>query len=154
MNHLNLVWSSEFETGIEIIDEQHQRLFQYLAETERCIQDNDPQNVELVVHALVNYALSHNSFEESLMEKAKYPMFEAHARLHESFKQRANEYLNRLEQGTDPLKVAEQVRIYIGLWLISHVKQEDQDYVPYVKKIMHGGNRFTALVSRIFGKAA
>ena len=154
MNNLNLVWNSEFETGIEIIDEQHQRLFSYLAEIDRSIKDQDPENVELVVHALVNYALSHNSFEESLMEKANYPMFEAHKRIHESFKQRANEYLNRLEQGTDPLKVAEQVRIYIGLWLISHVKQEDQDYVPYVKKIMHSGNRFTALVSRIFGKAA
>ena len=154
MNNLNLVWNSEFETGIEIIDEQHQRLFHYLAEIDRSIKDNDPDNVELVVHALVNYALSHNSFEESLMEKANYPLFDAHKHLHETFKRRANEYVERLEAGADPMKVAEQLRIFIGLWLISHVKQEDQDYVPYVKKILHSGNRFTALVSRFFGKAA
>ena len=32
-------WSSEFETGIDIIDQQHRRLFDYFAEIEAAIAD-------------------------------------------------------------------------------------------------------------------
>lgn len=146
---LDLNWSDDYLLGIEIIDQQHRQLFSYFEEIEKAIADDDRSTVTIVVNGLVNYAISHNTFEESLMEKAKYPLTEAHHQIHETFKTRAIEYLRRLEAGEDPLKVAAQVRVYIGLWLVSHVKQEDRDYVPYVKK---NTTPSRSIIQRFFGR--
>lgn len=147
---LDLTWSDDYILGIEIIDKQHRQLFSYFEEIDKAIAMADHNTVTVVVNGLVNYAISHNTFEESLMEKAKYPLTQAHRQIHETFKARATKYLQRLEAGDDPLKVAEQIKIYIGLWLISHVKQEDRDYVPYVKKIVAPSGSF---IQRFFRKA-
>lgn len=146
---LDLSWSNDYLLGIDIIDQQHRQLFDYFEEIERAIAVGDEMGVAVVVNGLVNYAISHNSFEESLMEQAGYPLKDAHQRAHEAFKERAMKYLQRLEEGSDPIKVGEQVRVYIGLWLISHVKKEDRDYVPYVKKITAPSRSF---IQRFFGR--
>lgn len=150
MNSMNLAWSSDYSTGISIIDEQHKRLFDYFAEIEEGIARADSQGLELVVHGLIHYAISHNTYEESLMEQAGYPMLEAHRATHESFKARAQDLLKKLEDGEAPAKVAAKARIFIGLWLISHVKHEDQDYVPYVKKLARK-SLMSSLLDRLFG---
>lgn len=144
---ISIVWSDDFAIGIDIIDSQHQRLFKYFQEIEQCIAAEDVSAVEQLCRGLIDYAVSHNSFEESLMEKADYPMFEAHHRVHEAFKQRAQGYLARLDNGTEPLKIAREMRTDIGLWLINHIKHEDKHYSPYVKKSLDKG-----LVSRMLGK--
>lgn len=149
MNSLNLGWSTDYATGIQIIDEQHKRLFDYFDEIDRAIRSRDTKNLEVIVHGLVSYAISHNAYEESLMEQAGYPMLDAHRAVHETFKDRATDFLKKYDEGTEPLKVAEQARIFIGLWLASHVKNDDQDYVPYVKKITNKGI-FSSLLGKFF----
>ena len=140
-------WSSEFETGIDIIDQQHRRLFDYFAEIEAAIAAEASEQVSLIVRGLIDYAISHNTFEESLMEKAGYAMLAAHRQVHEAFRERANNYAVRLDQGADPMRVARELRVDIGLWLINHIKREDQHYVPCVKKSLDHG-----FVSRMLGK--
>lgn len=151
MSILDLKWSAEYELGIEIIDKQHKQLFAYLDEIDHAIKTQNTEEVAIVVNGMVNYAISHNTFEESLMEQANYPLLTAHHKIHESFKERAFKYVDKLNAGEDPFKVAEQVKIYIGLWLMSHVKNDDRDYVPYVKKIVgKGSGGFGSLLKRFF----
>ena len=142
-----LTWSNEFETGIDIIDQQHQRLFDYFAEIEEAITAQSHERIDLVVRGLIDYAVSHNTFEESLMEKAGYPMLDAHKSLHDAFRARAGNYAQRLDQGADPIRIAREVRVDIGLWLINHIKREDKHYAPYVKKSLD-----QSFVSRMLGK--
>lgn len=140
-------WSPEYVTGIDIIDQQHKRIFEYLAEIDHAIKTQSTSEVEYVVRSLFDYAISHNTFEEGLMEKAGYPMLEAHQRVHESFKTRAQAYGARLEKGEDHFRLAREVRTDIGLWLMNHIKREDKHYAPFVKKSLDGG-----FVSRMLGK--
>ncbi|MCU1716077.1 bacteriohemerythrin [Pseudomonas sp. 5P_3.1_Bac2] len=144
---VSIAWSAELETGIDIIDQQHQRLFGYFEEIEQCIATGDSAAVEQLCRGLIDYAISHNSFEESLMEKAGYPMHDAHHRVHEGFKTRAEGYLRRIDGGAEPLKVAREMRTDIGLWLINHIKHEDQHYAACVKKSLDRG-----LMARMLGK--
>ena len=127
-------WSEEYATGIEIIDEQHKRIFQYLSEIDEAIQQHSADKVEEVVRGLLDYSVTHNTFEESLMEKADYPMLEPHRQAHGAFKRRAEGFAKRLASGEDRFRLAREVRTDIGLWLTGHIKREDQHYVPYVKK--------------------
>ena len=83
---------------------------------------------------LIDYAISHNTFEETLMKQAGYPMLEAHHEVHELFKKRAYGYLEKINSGCEPMKIARDIRTDIGLWLINHIKREDRHYAPYVKK--------------------
>jgi hemerythrin-like metal-binding domain len=140
-------WSAEFATGIDIIDEQHKRIFEYLTEIDHAIKAKSTSEVEYVVKALLDYAVSHNTFEESLMDKAGYPMLEAHHQVHEAFKNRAHDYVQRLAAGEDHFRLAREVRTDIGLWLTNHIKRDDKHYVPYVKKSLDGG-----FVARMLGK--
>lgn len=140
-------WSDEFAIGIDIIDEQHKRLFEYFDEIEQCIKINDNSNISAICNGLVDYAISHNTFEETLMKQAGYPMLEAHHQVHEAFKNRAYGYLEKINQGADPMKVARDIRTDIGLWLINHIKREDKHYAPYVKKSLDKG-----FVSKMLGR--
>lgn len=144
---LNINWSPEFAMGIDIIDEQHKRIFDYLHEIEHAIATHNASEVELVVKSLIDYAISHNSFEESLMDKAGYPMLDAHHQVHEAFKSRALGYQQRFAGGEDPFRLARDVRTDIGLWITNHIKRDDKHYVPYVKKSLDGG-----FVSRMLGR--
>lgn len=148
---MEINWSQEFETGIDIIDEQHKRLFDYFHEIEQTIARDAPDEVAHLVRALIDYAISHNSFEEALMEKAGYPLFDAHRQVHKAFRERVMAWSDKLDQGADPLRIAREVRTDIGLWLINHIKREDKHYAPYVKKVMDQG-LFTRLTRKIFGR--
>lgn len=140
-------WTEDFAIGIDIIDEQHKRLFEYFDEIEHCIKINDNSNIQAICSGLVDYAISHNTFEETLMKQAGYPMLEAHQQVHEAFKNRAYGYLEKINQGADPMKVARDIRTDIGLWLINHIKREDKHYAPYVKKSLDKG-----FVSKMLGR--
>lgn len=140
-------WSENFAIGIDIIDEQHKRLFEYFDEIELCIKTNDDTNIQAICKGLIDYAISHNTFEESLMKKAGYPILEAHHQVHEAFKTRAYSYLEKVDSGTDPMKIARDIRTDIGLWLINHIKREDKHYAPYVKKTLDQG-----FVSKMLGR--
>ncbi|WP_221798879.1 bacteriohemerythrin [Oceanobacter mangrovi] len=140
-------WSREFETGIDIIDTQHKRIFDYLIEIDEAIKTTNEDMIKGVVKALIDYSISHNAFEETLMENANYPVLDAHAKVHEAFKARALSYDTRLEKGEDCVKVAKEVRSDIGLWLTNHIQRDDKHYVPYVKKSLEKG-----FVSRMLGR--
>lgn len=132
-------WLAEFETGIDVVDSQHMRIFEYLLEVDEAIHVQDANQVRRVVRALIDYSISHNAFEETLMERAGYPILAAHAKVHEAFRNRALAYEQRIEAGEDCLKVGKEVRSDIGLWLTNHIQRDDKDYVPYVKKSLEGG---------------
>lgn len=127
MAHLH--WSSDLDTGIEIIDRQHRRLIEYLNELNDAIGQRDADGVKHVLDELVDYTLSHFSFEEELMEKANYPFFKAHKRVHEIFTKRVNEFLARAGRGED---VAPEIASMVKIWLINHIKGDDKDYVAVV----------------------
>src|SRR5699024_11853262 len=99
-------------------------------------------------------SIIHNSFEESLMRSAGYPVLDAHHQVHESFRKRALNYKSRLEKGENPLVIAREARTDIGLWLMNHIRREDKHYVPYVQKFLNKQDKGTVrqAVARFFGR--
>lgn len=148
---VDIQWSEEFATGIDIIDEQHRQLFTYFEEIQTLISTKQTEGLADIVRGLVDYAISHNTFEESLMEKGGYPMLDAHHRVHENFKSRALAYGDRLSAGEDPIRVAREVRVDIGIWLMNHIRREDKHYVPYVRKVLDNQGLVSRLLSKVFG---
>lgn len=151
-----LHWSSELDTGIEIIDKQHRRIVDLINELNTANESGDSKVINHVLGELVDYTLSHFSFEEELQEKANYPFYKAHKRVHEIFTKRVAEFQQRANGGEN---VAPELLAMLKIWLVNHIKGDDADYVEAVvqslgveiKKSEATGGWLGSALKRIFG---
>lgn len=128
------VWTSEFETGIAEIDEQHKQIFIYIDELRASLVTTiSIAAVRVALMRLVDYTISHFDFEESLQEKAGYEHLDAHKGVHKVFKKRIAQFVERADRGED---VIPELLSLLSVWLTTHIKHYDQDYVPTVEEIM------------------
>lgn len=130
----HLQWSSTLETGIEVIDEQHKRIVNYI---NQLYDAKEVQNVGMVgevLDELVDYTISHFAFEESLMDQAGYTFLEPHKKVHELFTKKVSQFVSRFKGGED---VADELLNMLQRWLINHIKNEDGDYAEIVRASVH-----------------
>ncbi|MEA3300440.1 MAG: bacteriohemerythrin [Pseudomonadota bacterium] len=128
-----LKWSSDLETGIEVIDNQHRRIVEYINELHDAIEHHSREEVGIVLEELVEYTLSHFAFEEDLQEQSGYPFFHAHKKVHDLFKRKIGDFQQRFELGEE---VARPLITLLRTWLVNHIKRDDADYVETVKIAM------------------
>ncbi|MDD2928983.1 MAG: bacteriohemerythrin [Sideroxydans sp.] len=124
-----LHWSNDLDTGIEVIDKQHRRIVDLINELNSANESGDTAVINHVLGELVDYTLSHFSFEEELQEKANYPFSKAHKRVHEIFTKRVGEFQQRAAGGEN---VAPELLSMLKIWLVNHIKGDDADYVEAV----------------------
>lgn len=132
---MTIIWTSDLCTGIDVIDNQHRRIVDYINTLEQAIATTNRQQVGQVLEEVVDYTLSHFSFEESLLEEAGYKQAEPHKAVHKTFVKRLAKYQERHEHGED---VADQLRSMLSTWLIHHIKREDMAYVAEVTGKING----------------
>lgn len=125
-----IVWTPDMNTGIDVIDKQHSRIVDYINELEEAIAQHDDPAIGHVLEACVDYTLSHFAFEESLQEEAGYKYCKPHKKVHEMFASRIDEYKARYLLGED---IAPELHTLLQRWLVTHIKQDDADYVAAVK---------------------
>lgn len=128
-----VLWTTDLNTEIDIIDEQHKRIVDYINELELAKQRQDAVAVGRVLDELVDYTLSHFAFEESLQSEAGYEFATPHKATHEMFIKRIGTYQERHKAGED---IAEQLYTMLGTWLIHHIKRDDMAYVSAVRESM------------------
>jgi len=136
-------WTNDLKLNIDVIDEQHKQIVDYINELGRAIDDNNEAMVKKITDNVINYTVDHFNYEESLMEKAKYESFDEHCKKHVAFKQ-AVALLHAEMQADNALFVAEKLRLKLKVWLIQHIKHEDFQYEKAVghlfrKKSFLGG---------------
>ncbi|MCX7149285.1 MAG: bacteriohemerythrin [Rhodocyclales bacterium] len=123
-------WTSDLNTGIDVIDDQHKRIVDYINQLENAVSQKDSRSVGLVLDALADYCLAHFGFEESLQEKAGYALAKPHKVIHETFAKRLARYREKHNAGED---VAQQLHDMLKTWLLHHIKRDDMAYVSVVK---------------------
>lgn len=128
-----IAWTNDLSTGIDVIDNQHKRIVDYINDLEKSITQQDHNLVGKVLNELVDYTLSHFAFEESLQDEAGYQFAKAHRAIHQMFTKRIATFLEKHKAGED---VAEEVHCMLGTWLIHHIKRDDMAYVADVKANM------------------
>lgn len=149
----NFKWTDDLNLGIDIIDSQHKRIVDYINEINIAISYEDVTMVFDVMERLKDYTMDHFAFEEQLMKQAGYMLLEPHQKVHRRFEDKMNKLEASLSDGQDPFGVARRIRTSLMAWLIQHIKQEDIDYVPVVKKALHKEqNWIGSALKRIFGQ--
>jgi hemerythrin len=126
-----LKWSSDLDTGVKVIDSQHRRIVDYINDLQDAKDSLNKDAIRNVIDELVDYTVSHFSFEESLMEQAGYPFIGPHKKIHELFIKKVSSFVERFNQGED---VVDDILVMLRKWLINHIKNEDGDYVEIVSR--------------------
>ncbi|MCI9159088.1 MAG: response regulator [Lawsonibacter sp.] len=122
-------WREEYDVGVEVIDQEHRRLFRIIDKLFRFkAEEKDSQwTCQEGIKFFKGHAVKHFADEESYMASIGYEGLEQHRRIHRDF--RAN-ILPALEQELEQSGYApDAVEHFLGVctgWLIGHTLTEDQ----------------------------
>lgn len=144
-------WDPSMDTGIDIIDDQHRRIVDYINQLHDAINDKSKAEIEQILNQLIDYTVTHFTFEESLQAKAGYAHLEAHRKVHEAFTARIGDYKERFDRGED---ISKKLLSDLRIWLTNHIKQEDRHYADTVKAHLDGGQHkgwLSKTLGRLFG---
>ncbi len=133
----HIKWTDELNTGIQVIDSQHQRIVDYINSLDDISDSHDREEVERILGQLVDYTLSHFAFEESLMEDAGYSFINGHKKVHELFVKRVGDFQQRFKMGED---ITDELLRVLKSWLLNHIRSDDNDYVEIVSSRMNNIN--------------
>ncbi|MDH5785882.1 MAG: bacteriohemerythrin [Chromatiales bacterium] len=139
-----ITWEPRLNTGIEIIDAQHQRIVAYINELYSAVKGRDKRLVSNTIFQLLDYTQSHLRFEEELLEAAGYVELEAHRAVHSHFERRIHHYYKRHNDGQD---IAIPLISELRLWLTTHILHDDREYVPTLLRYMEGITFPTSIAS-------
>lgn len=128
-NDTAILWTQDLNTGIDVLDNQHKRIVDYINQLGSAIKLRDRGAVGAVLNELVDYTISHFAFEESLQEEAGYQYAKPHKAVHEVFIKRVAKFQEKHDSGED---VAAQLHAMLSTWLIHHIKRDDMAYVQEV----------------------
>lgn len=120
-------WNKNFETGIEIIDEQHKKLVYLLNELANSLVREDMSKVNDAFAELADYAHYHFQQEEAIWSNylGDDSWFISHQLSHSSFLPRVLE-LKGIEGGSPSQDVVEAVVKFLIRWLAFHIIDDDK----------------------------
>jgi hemerythrin len=149
-----VVWSTEFEVGINIIDVQHRKLFHYINSLGAVLQEDalysgccsSTQSVSAetvkakrmmrrVLDDLVDYCVLHFQTEEDMFNSAAFSERDTHCHAHDSFVSKISSTRDEIYDALCPDRDACMDLIkFLSRWLIVHINVQDRMYVPCVLK--------------------
>jgi hemerythrin len=143
-----LVWTEQLSVGIDVIDQQHRRIVEYINQLDDALVfGHSHEEIGSLINDLVDYTMTHFGFEESLQEEAGYPFLVSHKKVHELFAQRVTDYQTRFEKGED---VCKGLNSLLVTWLFNHIKRDDVDYSEFVKTYLNNKSK-KGILGRLFG---
>lgn len=126
---VNITFSEEFVTGIDLIDEEHRELFRIIGEVQDVIvNDFIPDKFDEIVHLLeelMDYTKFHFADEEKYMESIQYAGLPAQKRAHDAFIARLEEMdLEQIDEHQQ--ETLEEILQFLKDWLINHILYSDK----------------------------
>lgn len=124
-----LIWKDEFNIGITLIDEEHQRLFTIINRL-LALEAEEKKNKRACQEGIKyfkEHAMKHFDDEEKYMELTAYEDLETHRRLHRGFRENSLPALEKelIREDYSPSSVDHFLAVCAG-WLIGHTLTEDK----------------------------
>ncbi|MCI8578095.1 MAG: bacteriohemerythrin [Lachnospiraceae bacterium] len=124
-----LVWKDEFNIGVKIIDEEHQRLFKLINRLFSLVREEhkSARACQEGIKYFKAHAVKHFEDEETYMELIGYEDLETHRRVHKNFREDTLPALERELENSDYSHeaVIHFLAVCAG-WLIGHTLTEDR----------------------------
>ncbi len=131
-------WKSEYELGIDEIDNQHKKLVGIINDYNHSISDknvNSSAEIENILVYLINYTSFHFKAEEEVMAKLVYPELVEHIEIHEELISKLREILIKMKRKESYTPI--EFYYFLMSWLNDHILGEDLKIGAYSKKANH-----------------
>jgi len=129
-----LVWNPDYAIGHDLIDAQHQELFQrFNALIAACKQQQGRQEIVHLFEFLNDYVEYHFKIEETLMETNHYSEGPMHRKQHREFVDRLRGWQRRYEQSGATFDLLVQTNEGLFLWLIQHIRGVDVELAKILR---------------------
>ena len=142
------IWEPHLNTGIEVIDEQHQAIATYINDLHMAASSNDKQLVGDTLIKLLDYTRDHLKFEEQLMDAADYSELVSHHLKHRQFERRIDYYFKHHFEGKN---VAIPLISELKMWLTTHILHDDMEYVQELSCYLDGKESCETIAAKAHG---
>lgn len=129
---LTIVWNSDLKTGITVIDEQHQELFELVNKLDR-FKNTKESFLEALID-LQTYVFNHFSTEEDYMKTTNYPEFDLHKASHDKFVADYKAILKKITVVENLVDLGPELIAFVENWLEIHYTSDDVKLADYLKK--------------------
>lgn len=118
-------WQDKFNTGIQLLDNQHKKLLKMITMLEDSIEKgNTEETIAVVIKSLVFYTKWHFSEEEKVMKKLGYTEIDIHKGYHKSFIEQLVGKLMALKE--ERTVSAYEIIAMLKKWFAQHIMVEDK----------------------------
>ncbi|MBI9081928.1 MAG: hemerythrin family protein [Pseudodesulfovibrio sp.] len=121
-------WDETMSVKVHELDEQHKTLIALINEAYEAIQKHDERVMTELINKMRAYANMHFATEEGYMKKFGFPEIENHKFKHVKFNNEVDDFKKKQFEKTN----LSQIFVFLSQWLITHIMDEDMQYVPYV----------------------
>ena len=122
-------FTEEYLTGIDLIDKEHEALFDIVDRADRLIKSFDASSgydqIIQILDELKAYTKEHFGDEEEYMESIHYEGLDAQKRAHEAFIDKL-ETINLKEIENNPEDYLQKLLEFLLGWLINHILYTDK----------------------------
>lgn len=124
---MQLVWEKKFESGNEMIDQQHKNLFESGNALLNAVYTNKSEtDLAFEMNRLIENAEIHFTFEDSLLESWDYIETDKHKRIHQSLLNNAYSLRDEIEAGE--LTYGAALNFFLKDLVVNHILKEDKKY--------------------------
>lgn len=126
-------WRDEYNTGNQLIDSQHQHLFEVINRLhDSMLAGHGEDVVSQTLDELAEYTLTHFRDEEVLMVEYDYPNYEIHRLKHDGLLTEVKQLQTQLK-AVDHHRLSIEVSQFLTNWIIHHMKEEDQKFMAFLR---------------------
>lgn len=127
-------WRPEYETGYTLIDDQHRSLFHAINALNNAMMAGRAEELlDRTLKTLRNYTTIHFETEEQFMLKYGYPGYTEHQAKHEQLRNHVGVF-SQQEKQHNAAQLTISVSHFLTDWLISHIKDEDQKMIRFLRQ--------------------
>jgi len=131
-NFVQLVWRKSYESGNEVIDLEHQSLFNDANELLTAILSGRPvDEVKILIDTLTRDVVKHFQDEEAILAAVGYPGVAEHAAIHRKLVEDAAILVDRFHAGT--LGLGELFGFLAHNMVAKHMLGADREFFPYLE---------------------
>lgn len=129
---MDVVWSTKYSTGIQLIDEQHKELFSEVNQLRRSIQEGvDREVIGQLLESILDLSARHFATEEAFMSQYGYPDLIQHVAEHTSMLTSLQELQAKFLESHHT--IALMVPTFMEGWLKHHISDGDFGFVTFLK---------------------
>ncbi|MBE0582777.1 MAG: hemerythrin family protein [Desulfofustis sp.] len=125
-------WRKDYETGIDSMDVQHQKLIELINKLYKVIRKEESSaSIKEVLNEMTKYAEQHLQDEEAMLKTNDYPDFASHSASHQGYRDKLKTLLAESKNEEDA--AVKETYAFLRQWWKGHIVAEDQKYGEFLK---------------------